>query len=143
MQLFKKLKPRESSSAEEAPRLPNLFWALVPILSMVGLMLYVFGFVADSETYDAAHMPLLCSTVVACAVGMAYSCSFKYMLEGILNRLLVSMDPIPTCSARRRRGSLLTAPKRCASLPWPTWRKPEKKDAHPVRSNGSPNPKPA
>ena len=50
------------------PRLPSLFWALVPILCMAGLMLYVFGWVADSETYDAAHLPLLCSTVVACAM---------------------------------------------------------------------------
>ena len=75
-------------------RLPNLFWALVPILSMVGLMLYVFGYVADSDAYDAAHMPLLCSTVVACAVGIAYGRTFKYMLQGILDRLLVSMEAI-------------------------------------------------
>ena len=80
--------------AKREPRLPNLFWALVPILCMAGLMLYVFGWVADSETYDAAHLPLLCSTVVACAVGIAYGRSFKYMLDGILNRLLVSMEAI-------------------------------------------------
>ena len=56
-------------------RIPNLFWALVPIFTMVGLMLYVFGIVADTDRYDAAHMPLLCSTVVAVAVGMAYGLS--------------------------------------------------------------------
>ena len=77
-----------------SPRLPNLFWAWVPILSMVVLMLYVFGFVADPAIYDAAHMPLLCATVVACAVGVAYGRSFKYMLEGILKRLFVSMEAI-------------------------------------------------
>ena len=87
--------------AEETPaktereiRLPNLFWALVPIFSMIGLMLYVFGYIADTDRYDAAHMPLLCSTVVAVAVGMAYGRSFKYMLDGILERLLVSMEAI-------------------------------------------------
>ena len=79
---------------EKTPRLPNLFWAWVPILSMVALMLYVFVFVADAKVYDAAHMPLLCSIVVACAVGMAYGRSFKYMLDGILDRLLVSMEAI-------------------------------------------------
>ncbi len=97
MSIFKEEDGNESpaSTAEEtAPRLPNLFWALVPIFSMIALMLYVFGFVADSDTYDAAHMPLLCSTVVACAVGMAYGRSFKYMLTGILDRLLVSMEAI-------------------------------------------------
>ena len=85
----------EASSGDVSGiRLPNLFWALVPILSMVALMLYVFGFVADTEVYDAAHMPLLCSTIVACAVGVAYGRSFKYMLQGILDRLLVSMEAI-------------------------------------------------
>lgn len=84
----------DAADGDKKVRLPNLFWALVPILSMVGLMLYVFGYVADSDAYDAAHMPLLCSTVIACAVGIAYGRSFKYMLEGILNRLLVSMEAI-------------------------------------------------
>ena len=57
-------------------------------------MAYVFGFTADSKVYDSAHMPLLCATAVACAVGMAYGRSFKYMLDGILERLLVSMEAI-------------------------------------------------
>ena len=83
-----------SEEQEATPRLPNLFWAWVPILSMVALMLYVFWFVADSKVYDAAHMPLLCATVIACIVGVAYGRSFKYMLKGILNRLLVSMEAI-------------------------------------------------
>ena len=91
----------EKSKTEEGPakkarevRLPNMFWALVPILCMTALMIYVFGWVADSETYDAAHLPLLCSIVVACIVGIAYGRSFKYMLEGIIERLLVSMEAI-------------------------------------------------
>ena len=83
-----------SAKAEREIRLPSLFWALVPIFSMIGLMLYVFGYIADTDRYDAAHMPLLCSTVVAVAVGMAYGRSFKYMLDGILERLLVSMEAI-------------------------------------------------
>jgi len=86
--------PEKTPLSESGVRLPNLFWALVPILSMVALMLYVFGFVADTDVYDAAHMPLLCSTIVACAVGVAYGRSFKYMLQGILDRLLVSMEAI-------------------------------------------------
>ena len=57
-------------------------------------MLYVFGFIADTDRYDAAHMPLLCSTVVACIVGVAYGRSFKYMLQGIIERLIVSMEAI-------------------------------------------------
>jgi NhaC family Na+:H+ antiporter len=57
--------PTKGEKAEKEIRLPNVFWALVPIFTMVGLMVYVFGFVADTDRYDAAHMPLLCSTVVA------------------------------------------------------------------------------
>lgn len=83
---------RDDEAREQ--RLPNLFWALFPILCMVGLMLYVFGFVADSDTYDAAHMPLLCSIVVACAVGVAYGRSFKDMLDGMLERLATSLEAI-------------------------------------------------
>ena len=89
-------KASASAEGEKAPRLPNLFWAWVPILSMVVLMAYVFGFSSEPKTYDAAHMPLLCATVVACIVGIAYGRSFKYMLDGILDRLLVSMEAILT-----------------------------------------------
>ena len=39
---------------EKSPRLPNLFWAWVPILSMVVLMAYVFGFSSEPKTDDAA-----------------------------------------------------------------------------------------
>ena len=35
---------------------------------MVGLMLYVFGIVADTDRYDAAHMPLSDTTNLAAAV---------------------------------------------------------------------------
>ncbi len=85
--------PKDGQTVRE-PRLPNLFWALVPILAMVGLMLYVFGFVANPDVYDAAHMPLLCSIVVACVVGMVHGRSFRYMLGGILERLATSMEAI-------------------------------------------------
>ena len=92
--------PEEGAVAEAAgkparePRLPNLFWALVPILAMVVLMLYVFGFVADPNKYDAAHMPLLCAIVVACIVGVVHGHTFKDMLQGMLNRLMTSMEAI-------------------------------------------------
>lgn len=84
----------EAPASEREVRLPNLFWACVPILAMVGLMLYVFGYVADTDRYDAAHLPLLCATAVAVAVGMGYGRSFKYMLDGIVHRLVVSMEAI-------------------------------------------------
>lgn len=86
--------PTEEDKLRREPRLPNLFWALVPILTMVALMLYVFGYVANADEYDAAHMPLLCAIIVACAVGIAYGRSFKYMLEGIIERLMTSMEAI-------------------------------------------------
>ena len=47
-------KASASAEGEKAPRLPNLFWAWVPILSMVVLMAYVFGFSSEPKTYDAA-----------------------------------------------------------------------------------------
>ena len=52
----------ETEETTREIRLPSLFWALVPILCMIALMLYVFGWVADADRYDAAHLPLLCST---------------------------------------------------------------------------------
>ena len=83
-----------AETKKREPRQPNLFWALMPILSMVALMLYVFGFVANADEYDAAHMPLLCAIVVACCVGVAYGRSFMDMLQGMINRLTTSMEAI-------------------------------------------------
>ena len=80
--------PQDESAAEPKTRemrLPNLFWALVPILSMAALMLYVFGWVADADTYDAAHLPLLSATIIACAVGIAYGRTFTYMRRASSN----------------------------------------------------------
>lgn len=71
-----------------------MFWALVPILAMIGLMLFVFGFAADRNEYDAAHMPLLCAIAVACIVGVAHGRSFKEMLQGMMTRLTTSMEAI-------------------------------------------------
>ena len=74
-------------------KLPSLPLALLPILFMVGLMIYVFG-ITRSETYDAAHLPLACSIVVCCIVGMVCGHSFKSMLKGMLDQLMMSMEAI-------------------------------------------------
>ncbi len=75
-------------------KLPSLFAAFLPIISMVVLMMYIYVFIADSDIYDAAHLPLACSIVVACLVGVAYGRDFRSMFSDILKRLTTSMEAI-------------------------------------------------
>ena len=76
---------------EHAVRLPNFFEALLPIVTMVGLMLY--HFFADTP-YGDAHMPLAVAIVVACIVGGFCGHSFSDMLTGMLDRLNATMEAI-------------------------------------------------
>ncbi|SPY32200.1 Uncharacterised protein [Peptoniphilus harei] len=52
------------NDGQKAVRLPSFFEAILPILTMVALMVYVFKF--SDEAYDAAHMPLNHSTYSYC-----------------------------------------------------------------------------
>lgn len=76
---------------ERQVRLPNVFEALIPIVVMMGLMLY--GFIGDGAYVDA-HMPLLVSIVVACIIGCLCGHSFSDMLAGMLDRLNATMEAI-------------------------------------------------
>lgn len=76
---------------ERVVRPPNLLEALIPIVVMMGLMLY--GFVGGS-VYSDAHMPLLISIVVACIIGWLCGHSFSDMLAGMLERINTSMEAI-------------------------------------------------
>ncbi|MGN0400137.1 MAG: Na+/H+ antiporter NhaC [Blautia sp.] len=76
---------------ERQVRLPNVFEALIPIVVMMGLMLY--GFIGDGAYVDA-HMPLLVSIVVACVIGCLCGHSFSDMLAGMLDRLNATMEAI-------------------------------------------------
>lgn len=55
-------------------RLPSFFEAILPILTMVLLMVYVFVYAKREvdgkleNIYDGAHMPLICGIIVACIV---------------------------------------------------------------------------
>ena len=64
-----------SNEKTRAVRLPNVVEALIPIVVMMGLMIYGLNF--TDETYVDAHMPLAVSIVVACIVGgiCGHSCS--------------------------------------------------------------------
>lgn len=81
-------------------RLPNFFEALLPIITMVGLMVYVFSFAKKDingvmeQIYDGAHMPLICGIIVACFVGVLCGNSFKEMLSGMVNRINTTLDAI-------------------------------------------------
>lgn len=77
-------------------RLPSLGEAIRPILTMIGIMVYVFAFAKkDGESvYDAAHLPLICGIVVAVLVGMLSGRSFKEMLEGMVDRISATLDAI-------------------------------------------------
>ena len=52
----------EKEKKQRTVRLPNVFEALLPIVVMLGLMLYHF---MAGTSYGDAHMPLLVSIVVA------------------------------------------------------------------------------
>lgn len=77
-------------------RLPNLFEALLPIVTMIGLMVYVFVFAKeDGETiYDAAHLPLICGIIVAVLIGLRTGRSFRQMLDGMVERITATLDAI-------------------------------------------------
>ena len=68
-------------------RLPNIVEALLPIVVMMGLMIYGLNF--SGGTYVDAHMPLAVSIVVACAVGCFCGHSFADMLAGMVDKLRI------------------------------------------------------
>ena len=73
-------------------RLPNVVEALIPIVVMMGLMIYGLNF--TDETYVDAHMPLAVSIVVACIIGCMCGHSFSDMLAGMIDRLNATMEAI-------------------------------------------------
>lgn len=81
-------------------RLPSLFEAFLPIITMVGLMIYVFVFAKaeiDGEIvniYDGAHMPLIMGIIVACLVGTLCGNTFKDMLGGMIGRITTTLNAI-------------------------------------------------
>lgn len=82
---------------QKEARLPNFFEAILPILTMVILMVYVFAFALTEEgesIYDAAHMPLICGIIVACIIGVLCGHSFSDMLAGMIDRLSATLDAI-------------------------------------------------
>lgn len=73
-------------------RLPNVVEALLPIVVMMGLMIYGLNF--SGGTYVDAHMPLAVSIVVACIIGCVCGHSFSDMLAGMIDRLNATMEAI-------------------------------------------------
>ncbi len=81
-----------SETKQRKVRLPNFFEALLPILVMMGLMIYGLNF--SNEVYYDAHMPLVVSIVVACIIGTLCGHSFSDMLAGMIERLNATMEAI-------------------------------------------------
>ncbi len=75
---------------ERKVRAPNFIEALIPIVVMMGLMLYGIR----TDYYVDAHMPLIVSIVVACVIGCLCGHSFSDMLAGMLDRLNATMEAI-------------------------------------------------
>ena len=77
-------------------RLPSLFESTLPILTMVGLMIYVFIFAKDGDEslYDAAHLPLICGIIVAFLVGLRCGNSIRDMIDGMIDRIKSTLDAI-------------------------------------------------
>lgn len=74
-------------------REPSFIEAIIPIIVMVGLMVWVFG-VDKSETYDAAHLPLICAIIVTSIIGAITGRSFAHILAGVLERLNATLEAI-------------------------------------------------
>ena len=81
-----------SNTKQRKVRLPNFFEALLPILVMMGLMIYGLNF--SNGVYYDAHMPLVVSIVVACIIGCICGHSFSDMLAGMIERLNATMEAI-------------------------------------------------
>lgn len=81
-----------SETKQRKVRLPNFIEALLPILVMMGLMIYGLNF--SNEVYYDAHMPLVVSIVVACIIGALCGHSFSDMLAGMIERLNATMEAI-------------------------------------------------
>lgn len=77
-------------------RLPSLFEAILPIITMISLMIYVFAFAKKGEEtiYDAAHLPLILGIVVATLVGLICGRSFREMIDGMIDRISTTLDAI-------------------------------------------------
>ena len=56
------------ANEKKVAREPSFLLALIPIVAMIGFMLYCFLGHSESGYHDA-HMPLVMSIVVACIVG--------------------------------------------------------------------------
>ena len=77
------------ANEKKTVREPSFILALIPIVAMIGFMLYCFRGHSESGYHDA-HMPLVLSIVVACIVGAICGHSFKEMLAGMICLLYTS-----------------------------------------------------
>ena len=81
------------ANEKKTVREPSFILALIPIVAMIGFMLYCFR--GHSETgYHDAHLPLVMSIIVACIVGFICGHSFQEMLAGMVERLAASMEAV-------------------------------------------------
>ncbi|EFI41826.1 MULTISPECIES: Na+/H+ antiporter NhaC [Peptoniphilus] len=80
-----------TNGKKRSVRLPSFFEAIIPIIVMVGLMIYVF---ATDSGYDAAHMPLIVAISVACIIGALCGHDFPDMVSGMIERLSASLEAI-------------------------------------------------
>lgn len=72
-------------------RLPNIVEALIPILTMAGLMLYCLN--VDGAYVDA-HMPLVVSMCVACGIGVLCGHTFQDIMAGMIERITNTLEAI-------------------------------------------------
>ena len=76
---------------EKQVRAPSMIEALIPIIVMMGLMIYCLNF---DGFYVDAHMPLVISIAVACIVGCVCGHSFSDILAGMVERLSATLEAI-------------------------------------------------
>lgn len=73
-------------------RLPSMFMALLPIITMAVLM--VWNLVFDHAGYHDAHMPLVISMCVAVAVGVSCGKTLKDVMAAVFARISNTLEAI-------------------------------------------------
>ncbi len=89
---FKRGRKMTETKTKKPVRLPNLLEALLPIIVMLGLMVYNLNF--SGGLYADAHMPLLVGICVACCVGLLCGHDFADMTVGMLDAINRTMEAV-------------------------------------------------
>ncbi len=80
---------KQSSLPDPAVRPARLWEALIPVLSLIGMI-----FVSVLQYEASAHIALILATAVACGVGLRLGYSWKSVETGLIDGIAIGLKPI-------------------------------------------------